>query len=330
MAEKNGDGPKKDKKYDPDERLRYIGFEIETGKLGDHFKSEAEKEFWVKRILQKRAKGFKLRDETSFDKPRVAGYEKIVLTITSLMLIVSLFMPWFSGYKEYEVEVAAEAPALEMENAAAVTEEFELKPDSVSADTTTVIAAVSESDAETDVLATTGDIAEDAGDGTAESEPAEIEKDEQGFTSISGVIKRKEYRKEYYSTSAIGALGMLGMVFSSGIVLKITALLFIIYLLFCLVMAGMILYTLYGFKGSNDELALKLKGLMKYGWIPLGIWFVSFILSFFGASYSFDTTGMIRQLGTSYGIGTYLGLLGYGFYISLGCFVMSAAKAVEI
>ena len=43
MAEKNGDGPKKDKKFDPDDRFRYIGFEVESGKLGEHFKSDAEK-----------------------------------------------------------------------------------------------------------------------------------------------------------------------------------------------------------------------------------------------------------------------------------------------
>ena len=79
MAEKNGSGPKKDNKFDPDERFRYIGFEVESGKLGEHFKSDAEKNSWIKKVLNKRAKGSKLRDETSFDKPRVAGYEKIIL-----------------------------------------------------------------------------------------------------------------------------------------------------------------------------------------------------------------------------------------------------------
>ena len=115
MAEKQGEGSKKEKKFDPDERFRYIGFEIETGKLGNFFKSDAEKESWVKRILAKREKGFKLRDETSFDAPRVAGYEKIVLTLTSLVLIASLFLPWFSGYKEFEVDAAVKpAPAGEL------------------------------------------------------------------------------------------------------------------------------------------------------------------------------------------------------------------------
>ncbi len=336
MAEKNGDGPKKDKKFDSDERFRYIGFEVETGKLGDHFKSDAEKEFWVKRILKKRAKGFRLRDETSFDKARVAGYEKIVLSVVSVMLIVSLFMPWFSGYKEHEVEAVVEASA-PVEEVLTDSAGVALATDSAGVelvvDSAAITAEVSEPETETGVLATTEDVTEEVGDAGAGSEEEgriEIEKDEQGFASITGAVKRKVYDKEYYSSSAIGGFGMLGMVFSSGIILKVTALLFIIYVLLCLGMAGTTLYVLYGVKGDDDMIALKLKGLMKFGWVPLGIWFICLILSFFGASYSFDTTDMLKQLGTSYGIGTYLSLLGYGFYISLGCFIMNAAKAVEI
>jgi len=324
MAEKNGDGPQKNKKIDPDERFRYIGFEVETGKLGEHFKSDAEKESWVKRVLSKRAKGSKLREETSFDKPRVASYERIVLTITSVILIASLFMPWFSGYKEYEVEavVAAPAPVEEpLTDSAGVALAIDSAGVNMAVDSEKVTAATK--GAETEVLATT----EGA---TEETEVIESEKDEQGFSSISGTIKRKEYRKEYYSASPISSFGMLGMVFSSGLILKLTGVLFLVYVLLCIGMAGMTLYTLYGIKGDEDTLALKLKDMMKFGWIPLGIWFVCMVLSILGANYSFDSTDMLKQLGDSYGIGTYLSLLGYGFYISLGCFVMNAVKGVEI
>ncbi len=303
MAEQKGTGPEKNKKFDPDERFRYIGFEIETGKIGEHFKSDAEKDTWVKRMLEKRKKGVKMREETSFDKPRVAGYEKIVLTITSVVLIASLFLPWFSGYKEFEV--VADTPAPKAQEISTGVSGDALIPDSAA------ITANQESPASNET-------------GIATS------KDEQGFSSMTGVIKRKELKKEYYSSSALGALGWLGMVFSSGFVLKITGLMFIVYLLLCLGMAGMTLYTLYGTKAVGDALALKLKGLLKYGWISLGIWFFCLILSFFGASYSFDSTGMLKQLGTSYSVVTYLGLLGYGFYVSLACFILSAAKAVEI
>lgn len=333
MAEKNGSGPKKDKKFDPDERFRYIGFEVESGKLGDHFKSDAEKNSWIKKVLDKRAKGSKLRDETSFDKPRVAGYEKIILTITSVILVVTLFMPWFSGYMEYEVETVVAAPVEEpLTDSAGVALTTDSAGIELAFDSAVVIAEVSEPKAELEgeVLATTEEITEEAGSASGGMEKIISEKDEQGFASITSAVKRKEYRKEYYSSSAVNAFGMIGMVFSSGIILKLTGVLFIIYVLFCLAMAGMTLYTLYGVKGDDDTIALKLKSIMNFGWIPLGIWFGCFVLSFFGASYSFDTTDLLKQLGTSYGTGTYLSLLGYGFYISLGCFVMNAAKAVEI
>ncbi len=324
MAEKNGDGPKKDKKIDSDERFRYIGFEVESGKIGEHFKSDAEKESLIKRVLAKREKGSKLREETSFDKPRVAGYERIVLTITSVVLIASLFMPWFSGYKEFEVEtvIAAPAPVEELlTDSAGVALTTDSAGIELAVDSAVIAAEVVE--AGTDAMATTEGV-------TEEAEVIESEKDEQGFSSISGTIKRKEYRKEHYSSSAVGSFDMIGMVFSSGLILKLTGVLFIIYVLLCLGMAGMTLYALYGIKGDEDTLALKLKDMMRFGWIPLGIWFGCMVLSVMGANYSFDTTDMLKQLGDSYGIGTYLGLLGYGFYISLGCFIMNAVKGVEI
>lgn len=321
MAEKQDNGPKNDKQFDPDERFRYIGFEVHPGKINDLFKSDSEKESWVKKIREKRKKGFRLRDETSFDAPRVSSYERIVLTITSLVLIASLFLPWFSGYKEYEVEAKA----------ASSLPPIELVGDS---------AAVSIGDSAGIALGTEGqpvstdmNVAAEGVQTTNEMETSGTmggEKDERGFSSITGAIKRKEYRKEHLSASAIGALGALGMVFSSGFVLKITGLLLLIYMLLCLGIAGTILYALYGIKGDQDTVALKLKKLLKFGWIPVGIWAACLILSFFGASYSFDTSDMMKQIGSSYGIGTYLGILSYGFYISLACFIMSAAKAVEI
>jgi len=331
MAEKQGDRPKKEKKFDPDERFRYIGFEIETGKLGDHFKSEAEKESWVKRILEKRKKGFRLRDETSFDKPRVAGLEKIVLTVTSLVLIATLFLPWFSGYKEYEV--VAEVAATPTHEAVADSLGMGANTDSTMMAVSDSVTAVMGTE-NTDMAAAADEAMTPAGEqGTAASTEGgfdEQQKDERGFASITSAVKRKEYRKEHFSSSAIGSLGMLGMVFASGFVLKLTGLLFLIYMLMCIGMAGITLYTLYGIKGDDDARALKLKKMLSYGWLALVIWFTCFVLSFFGASYSFDTTDAIKQLGTEYGVGTYLSVMAYGFYLSLACFILGAAKAAEI
>ncbi|UCD93756.1 MAG: hypothetical protein JSU69_08260 [Candidatus Zixiibacteriota bacterium] len=322
MAEKKDSGAKKENQFDPDKRFKYVGFEVHPGKIKDLFKSEAERERWVNRVREKRKAGAKVRDKASFDVPRVAGYEKIILSVTSVLLLVSLFLPWFSGYHEYEVETAAvEQPAAVLVDSL----EDEAPIDSAAfaeADTLAVGLETGEITDSMSAMAATED--------ALETETTELEKDESGFASITSAKKRKEIRKEHQTASAIASLGTAGMVLSSGAVLKITGILFIIYMLFCVFGALYTLYNLYLIKGDPDTRALKLKKALKYNWIPIGIWIFSLIVSFVGASYSFDTSDLVKQIGSSYGIGTFLGLLGYGFYISLFCFIMNAVKAVEI
>jgi hypothetical protein len=322
MAEKKDSGAKEEKQFDPDKRFKYVGFEVHPGKIRDLFKSKAEEEKWVNRVREKRKGGLRAREKTSFDVPRVAGYEKVVLTITSLLLVVSLFLPWFSGYHEYEVEaVAAERPA------AALMDSLgdEAPADSAALEAADTSAIGQETARMTDSMSAMG-----ATETMAEAETRELERDESGFASITAAKKRKEIRKEHKEASALASLGMAGMVFSSGVVLKITGILFIIYMLFCILAALYTLYSLYFIKGDPDSKALKLKKALKYNWIPIGIWVFCLVISFVGASYSFDASDMMKQIGVAYGIGTYLGILGYGFYISLFCFIMNAVKATEI
>ncbi len=338
MAEKKDKEETSGKQLDPDARFKYVGFEVHPGKIGDLFKSEAEKEKWVERVREKRKGGSRLREKSSFDEPRVAGYERIVLAITSLLLIVSLFLPWFSGYSEYEVEAKT---ATKTEGAVGLTDSSMVDSlmDSTAAGAAEMTGQKSQlSDVATaakDEAAPSGELAnESIPEGTAGAEGVgrtELEKDEHGFSAITGVKKRKEIRKEYHSASAIGSLSMIGDVFSSGIVLKITGLLFLVYMLLCVFSAFYTLYILLGFKADADTVALKLKRILRFNWIPVGIWFFCLIISFFGAAYSFNLGGGgLNQLGNSYGISVYLGLLGYGFYISLACFIMNAVKAIEI
>lgn len=287
MAEKEDKGATNMKGSDPDERFRYLGFEVKPGKIGDLFKSDSEKESWIKRVTDKRKSGVRLREECTLTEPRVAPYERVILTITSLIIIFSLFMPWFSGYKEIEIK----------------------KP-------------------ETEQQAIGG------ADNAAGTQVEVSQKDAQGFASISTVKKRAEIRREYYSVSALGALasigGLGGKVLSSGFILMLTGLLYIIYILLCLGLAGYTIYTIYGIKGDPDTLALRLKKVLKWNWIPVGIWAFCLIISFLGAGYSFDSATMLKQLGKSYGVSVYLGLLTYGFYVSLAALIMNAVKAVEI
>jgi hypothetical protein len=324
MAEKKDAGTNAG--LDPEKRFKYVGFDVQPGKIKDLFKSEAEKEEWVEKVRERRKKsGSRIRDASSFEKPRVAGYEKAVLTVTSLLMVISLFLPWFSGFHEYEVEAK---PVAAQETALADS----TMVDSL-ADSTALAAGESEAlSSSGSALETAAPVEEIPGSETEMAgAPAQPEKDEHGFASLTGVRKRKEIRKEYRSASALASLGFIGVVFSSGIILKVTGLFFLVYILMCLFMGIYTIYLLYGIKGDPDMRALKLKRALRYNWVALGVWVFCLIISFFGASYSFDAgSAQLVQLGDSYGIGTYLTILSYGFYISLACFIMNAVKAVEI
>lgn len=332
MAEKS----EEKKKFNPDDRFRFIGFEVFPGKVGDLFKSDQEKEEWVEKVKAKKEKGGILRERCTLTEERVAGYEKIVMTITSVLLVATLFLPWFSGYKEITVEAGGTAAATQNQAAEAMPSDSAvmtgmpgdsaamagMSGEAVPAGTTGTAAAGQ------------GTMANQGGEETTPSSEVVLEKDEAGFASITATRKRKEIRREPVSISAIGAIASLGDIggklFSSGVILVITGILMIAYMLFAVAMAVYMLYILYGTKGDPDQQALKIKKAVRYNWAGLAIWFVMFFISFFGASYSFDTSDMIVQLGGSYGPGTFLGLLSFGFYISLACFIMNAVKGSEI
>ena len=328
MAEKEEKGKPSQKAFNPDDRFRYLGFDIKPGKIGDLFKSDSEKESWIKRVLEKRRKGAHTREHNTLEEPRVTSYERIVLTITSLVLIASLFLPWFSGYHEMVVETEV-MPTEEV--VAAIPDSL---AETLTADSLTAGAATSadENPAAVAVVEETPDAGTEAA--VNENGRTVLEKDEAGFSSITSHRKRKEVVRERMSLSAIGAIGALGsiggMVFSSGIALMLTGILMIVYMLICIGLAAYTLYSLYGVKGDEDTKAIKLKSVLRLGWIPVIIYVVGIFLSLFGGTYSFETVDMIAQIGSSYGTSTYLGLLSAGFYISLACFVISGAKSIEI
>lgn len=337
MADKYKSEAEKGKTSNADKRFNYVGFDVHPGKIKDLFRSDAEKDKWVKKVLEKREKGSGMRENNSFDEPRIAGYEKIVMGITSLLLIATLFMPWFSGYAQFEVvseptakqEIIADSTMLDSAMIAQSGDSGIVMGGSEDGTTTPGESATASASEAID--ANTGDTATGSAGEIAEEAVAPPEKDEMGFASLTWQRKHIEIRREYYSTSAIGALGMLGDVFSSGIILKLTGALILFYMLLCLASAGYTLYIFFMVKGDADVIALKLKKALKLNWIPIGIWVFCMMISLGGASYSFESgAGSLVQLGDSYGIGVFLGLLSYGFYVSLACFVMNAVKAVEI
>ncbi|UCD17210.1 MAG: hypothetical protein JSV44_12285 [Candidatus Zixiibacteriota bacterium] len=331
MAEKEEKGKPEEKAFNPDDRFRYLGFEIKPGKIGDLFKSEAEKESWIQKVIDKRKRKVRIREHNTLEEPRVAGYERIVLTITSAVLVVSLFLPWFSGYHERVVD--SEVAGQQNEPAAVVSDSL---TEGVMADSLSRALTESETipgEETTEPTEIAGAVAP-ATAAARENGATVLEKDEAGFASITSHRRQKEVVRERLSLSAIGAIGSLGavggMVFSSGLVVTLTGILMIIYVLCCIGLAVYTLYMLYGIKGDEDTKALKLKLVLRLSWIPVAIYVFCIIIAFFGATYSFDTTDMIKQIGGSYGISTYLGLLSSGFYLTIACFIINGAKSIEI
>lgn len=89
-----------------DERFHYIGFDVCPGKPKDLFRNDAEKAELVRKVEAKRAKGDLLRDDCKLLQERVTGKERLFLTVASIVIVLSLFFPWYSIYKETAVQSA--------------------------------------------------------------------------------------------------------------------------------------------------------------------------------------------------------------------------------
>jgi hypothetical protein len=318
-----------------DERFRYIGFEVFPSKAKDLYKSEDEHKSLVERVRQKlsRSEG-EVRDRCTLLEDRVSHGEKIFLTVVSALLIVSFFIPWFSGYFEIvHTEYVATTEELPAGAAADTTKAAETAPvdtsqagrDTALAGRDTAQAMASAMDTVESMLAaadtsdTLGALSgmTDKGQDTAGMMAVtKIEHDQRAITGIGALL-------------AIGSYG--GKIFSSGFVLKITGFLLLVFMLSCFVLAGVNLYALYGIKISEpDAYALELKKWLRFNWIPVFIWLAIFILSFFGANYGFNPENMVKQVGNSYNMVTLIGLSSFGMYLALSAFLIAALKGKEI
>ena len=317
MADKGKKTEKGDRISD-DQRFHYIGFEVFPGKPKDLFKSAKEQDSYIQQVQSRRQQGELLRDHCTLLEERVSLRDRLVMTVASVVIFATLFMPWFSAYTEIVEE-------------AAVAEE--VTADSVLADSGLVdslAAATTPTAEEADTAIAAATATEAGGDeAAAVSEPTESPKEE----IIHGLVGRKKVTKEYERLSGLGsflALGSVGgKVFSSGFILMVTGVLFIVNLLLCIALPAINLVSLWGGKGG-DVLALKLKKTLRLNWLPLVLLVLSIFLAFFGADYGFNSEEMYTSLGSSYGIGVLLDTLSWGSLVSLGCFILLAAKGIEI
>ncbi len=96
MAEENKKNEKEDQ-ISEDLRYRYIGFDIFPKKPTDFWKDEEEKRKHLERLREERSQGTRLEREHSLMQVSVfSRTERIILSIASLLLVLSLFVPWFS------------------------------------------------------------------------------------------------------------------------------------------------------------------------------------------------------------------------------------------
>ncbi len=300
------------------QRFTYIGFDVFPGTPKDLFKSDAEKSKHVEAVKSKREKGDVVRDECKLLEERVSLIDRIVLTVACVVILGTLFLPWFSAYNEFVEEANSEPISAVVDSTQVSDSTLMAMSDSVNGvpqtmDSTALAAATN--------------------DGTTPLEE-NIQKESSGEEIIHGYVAKKKVRRESVSLAgynvlfSIGSVG--GYVFGSGIVLVVTGAIFLLLLLVCLALPFYTLYGLYGLKGDADQRALALKKILKFNWIPVILFGVTFILSFFGAEYGFDSQAVFTSLGESYGPGVFLGSISYGVIVALGAFILIALKGVEI
>ncbi len=311
------------KRISDNERFRYIGFDVFPGRIKNLFKSDAEKDKLVDRVRQKRTNRDlgALRDDCTLLEARVSLSDRVVLTVACLFMVAALFFPWYAAYNEIVEEPAEEA---------AVVADSGAVEDSLLTDSVAVAALDGETEAIVDDAAT-----EVEGNLAAEQEVVEDDYSEAPKEEIiHGYVARKKTHKEYSRLTGLGSFASLGSagshVFSSGFVVILTGLLFLILTLSCLLLPAYTLYGLYGIKGSSDQKALKLKSILKLNWLPLLLFVAALIISFVGADYGSGTSSLYTSLGDSYGVGVFLGTLSWGVFITLAASIMLAAKGLEI
>lgn len=328
MAEEKNNKP--EKRISEKQRFSYIGFEVFPGEPKNLFKSDSEKKKLEDINRSKREQGQVLRENCTLLEERVSIGDRIVMTVASAAIILALFLPWYSVYNVIEEETLVEEPI-------ALVDSLETATDSL---------AMVENDSA--VVATTDDsltaAASTSVDDQAETQPvvaAPKERagvltttNEAGEEVLINLQVRKKINKEYSVLSGVGAFTALGsvggMVFSSGIILMLTAMIFMIYTLLCLGLPAYTMYAIYGSKGSEDDKALALKKIVSYSWIPVIMFFVAFFFSFFGADYGFNSVEYFTSLGSNYDAGVFLGTISWGVFVSLGGFVLIAVKGSEI
>ncbi len=91
-------------RIDEKKRYNYIGFDVFPGTPKDLFKNDAEKEKYVEMLKARRQSVDTLREDCKLIEERVSRGERVVLAVASVVMLLALFLPWYSAYKVVRAE----------------------------------------------------------------------------------------------------------------------------------------------------------------------------------------------------------------------------------
>jgi len=91
QASGNGEAPV------AEDRFRYIGFEVFPKRIREFWRSDAERANYLNRVRETAGRFVPLSRANSFVATKILStFEKTVLALTSVLLVVAPFLPWFS------------------------------------------------------------------------------------------------------------------------------------------------------------------------------------------------------------------------------------------
>jgi len=228
------------------ERFSYIGFEVFPKDPKELFDSDAEKEKFLANVRARHEKHDHLRESCTLLEERVSFTDRIAVTVGAVMVFVALFLPWYSVYNEI-VEDAPVAQIIEepvvssddpeeaaFEDAAADPVADNVTADIPAADVSEEVSSAAAETQDAEVSDSEGAEAA-ADDGEAIYSPLTSISEELDGELITALVAKKSIHKEYARLSGIGGIISFGTtgsyLFSSGISLILTVILFIVYTL---------------------------------------------------------------------------------------------------
>jgi len=105
-AEKKKVKEKKAVMPDEDTRYRYLGFEVFPKKTGKFWKSDAEYDSHVEKVRSVKSFSDWDRDFSLVNTPDITSTDRIVLTGSNVILLLSTLLPWFSYWTTRGQETA--------------------------------------------------------------------------------------------------------------------------------------------------------------------------------------------------------------------------------